>query len=124
MKSVAPQNAPDRIRIRALRLSTRVGVPDAERAAPQTVSVNVEIEPDRAFATIGDAIGDTVDYFAVSERLKTVAATGERRLIETLAIDLARAVLEFPRARAVTVEVRKFILPETDYVSVETRLER
>ncbi|MCB1078701.1 MAG: dihydroneopterin aldolase [Verrucomicrobiae bacterium] len=108
----------DRIRIRGLRLATRVGVPDEERAAPQTVAVDVEIVPATPLSGLGDDIGKTVDYFEVAEALKRVAATGERKLIETLAEDLGRAALAFDGVAGVTVEVRKFILPETDWVSV------
>jgi len=46
-----------------------------------------------------------------------------RKLIETLAADIAAAVLEDPAASGVSVEVRKFILPGTRWVAVtfETR---
>ena len=108
----------DRIRIRGLKLTTRVGVPDEERAAPQTVAVDVEIVPATPLSGLGDDIGKTVDYFEVAEALKRVAATGERKLIETLAEDLGRETLAFAGVAGVTVEVRKFILPETDWVSV------
>jgi dihydroneopterin aldolase len=112
----------DRIRIQGLKLETRVGVPDAERAVPQTVAVDVEIVPAGRLSGLGDEIARTVDYFEVAEAMKRVAATGERRLIETLAEDLGRAALSFAGVAGVTVGVRKFILPETDWVSVEVTL--
>lgn len=112
----------DRIRIRGLSLSTRVGVPDRERAAPQTVAVDVEIVPAAGLTGLNDEIGRTVDYFEVAEALKRAASAGERRLIETLAEDLGRAVLGFEGVAGVTVEVRKFILPGTDWVSVSVTL--
>ena len=52
-------------------------------------------------------------------RLREIAATGERKLIETLAEDLAAAVTAFDGVGAVTLEVEKFILPDCDRVSVE-----
>ncbi|MBL9154863.1 MAG: dihydroneopterin aldolase [Verrucomicrobiales bacterium] len=112
----------DRIVIRGLRLDTRVGVPDEERAVAQTVAVDVEIVPESALSGLGDEIGRTVDYFEVAEALKRVAAVGERRLIETLAEELGQATLAFAGVTAVTVEVRKFILPETDWVAVRVSL--
>ena len=108
----------DRIRIRGLKLSTRVGVPESERAQPQTVHADVEIVPASSLRGLDDDLARTVDYFAVAEALKAVAADGERRLIETLAEDLGRATMPFDGVAGVTVEVRKFILPETDWVSV------
>lgn len=114
----------DRIHIQGLKLETRVGVPDEERAEPQTVVVSLTITPDCPLAGLDDDIEKTIDYFAVTQSLKEVAAGDKRKLIETLAKDLATSVLEFDRVKAVDLEVRKFILPETDYVSVSIRRER
>lgn len=115
-------NDKGQIHLENLRVSTVVGVPDEERAAAQEVAVCVTMTPAQALAGLGDAIGRTVDYFAVSERVAAVAAEGERKLIETLAEDVAAAVLREFALEAVAVEVRKFILPNADFVSV--RLER
>ncbi len=114
--------AQDVIRIRGLKVETVVGVPDEEREASQLVHVNAEIRAKHPFAELNDEITGTVNYFEVTEALKKVAGTGERKLIETLANDLAREVLTFENVQSVRLEVRKFILPETDYVSVETEL--
>ena len=106
------------IHIENLWVSTRVGVPDEERAAPQELAICLTMVPERAMAGLGDAIERTVDYFAVSQRVGEIAATGERRLIETLAEEIAEALLrEFP-LDSISVEVRKFILENADYVSV------
>ena len=109
----------DRIQIKGLRLVTRVGVPDEERALPQSVATNVSITLSKSFKGFDDRIQHTIDYYQVSRRLREVAATGERRLIETLAEDLAAAVIAFDGVCAVTLEVEKFILPDCDRVSVE-----
>lgn len=109
----------DRIHIRGLRLVTRVGVPEEERALPQSVAANLAITLAKSFKGFGDRLEDTVDYYAVSQRLREVAARGERRLVETLAEELAAAVLAFEGVAAVTLEVEKFILPDCDRVSVE-----
>ncbi len=109
----------DRIQIKGLRLVTRIGVPDEERALPQSVAANVSITLARSFKGFDDRLEHTIDYYRVSQRLREVAASGERRLIETLAEDLAAAVLAFDGVSAVTLEVEKFILPDCDRVSVE-----
>ncbi len=109
--------------IRGLRVQTWIGVPDAERAEPQEVVLDVGIEPSLGFEAMGDEIGHTVDYDAVARRIETLAAERPRRLIETLAAETARLVVAEFSARSVTVEVRKFILPQTDHVAVRFRLE-
>ena len=49
----------DRIHIKGLRLVTRVGVPDEERALPQSVAVNVAITLDKSYKGLHDRIEDT-----------------------------------------------------------------
>ena len=108
----------DSIRIHRLRAATKVGVPDAERGNAQQVEISLLLHPSGPLADLGDRIENTIDYSPVSRRVLKAAATGERRLIETLAEDIAELLLaEFP-LRQVEVEVRKFILPETEFVAV------
>lgn len=109
----------DRIHIKELVLPTVVGVPDEERSLPQSVSVNVSFDLARSIRGIKDDLEQTVDYYAVSQKLREVAARGERKLIETLAEDLAEAVLAFKGVDGVWLEVEKFILPGCGAVSVE-----
>ncbi len=108
----------DHIGIKGLRLVTRIGVPDEERALPQSVAANVTITLSKTFKGFDDRIEHTIDYFQVSRKLREVAATGERRLIETLAEDLAAAVISFEGVCAVTLELVKFVLPDCESVSV------
>jgi len=114
--------AQDRIEIANLAVFSQVGVPEEERAAPQRLTVWLRLESNLSFAAMDDRIENTVDYAAVCEEIKKIAAARPRRLIETLAEEIASGVLErFPVWR-LSVELRKFILPDTDYVAV--RIER
>lgn len=108
----------DHIHIKGLRVVTRVGVPEEERARPQTVSVSAAITLAKSFKGFDDRLEHTIDYYRVSETLREVASQGERQLIETLAEELAAAVVAFDGVCAVTLEVEKFILADCDSVSV------
>ena len=109
---------PDQIHIEALEVRCRIGVPEEERAAPQRLTVTLTLEPNADFRALGDRIEATIDYAAVCEAVKTLAAARPRQLVETLAEEIAAEVLgRFP-IRQVAVEVRKFILPETDHVAI------
>ena len=110
------------IHIENLWVSTHVGVPDEERAEAQQVAFCLTMVPERAMAGLGDSIDKTVDYFAVSQRVAEVAGEGARKLIETLAEDVAELLLREFALESVEVELRKFILENADYVSV--KLER
>ena len=101
-----------------LEVFYRVGVPDAERALPQRLLLTVEMETDFSAAAKTDAIGDTIDYFAVTQRLLKFGEGREWKLIEKLAADIAAVILAEFKPQAVTVEVKKFIIPEARHVSV------
>ena len=107
-----------KISIVDLEVFYRVGVPDAERAQPQRLLLSVEMEADFSAAATSDAIADTIDYFAVSQRLMKFGAGREWKLIEKLAADVADAILAEFKPQAVSVEVKKFILPHTRHVAV------
>lgn len=109
---------PDEIRISALRLTTHIGVPEAERAGSQVLEADVTLRIRRRFEAMNDDIAATIDYAAVAARLQQIAAERPRRLIETLAAELAACVLEEFQAIGVTIELRKRILPDTDHVAV------
>jgi len=111
-------NPLDEIRIAGLKLSTHIGVPDAERATPQTLEADVIIRVVGCFESMQDEISATIDYAAVAERLRKLAAAKPRRLIETLAAEMAECVLSEFEAAGVTVDLRKHILPDTDHVAV------
>lgn len=111
----------DEIVIEQLELSAHIGVPDEERTQPQRLTVSLRMEPVRGFAELGDDLARTVDYFAVSQAVKTLAAARPRRLIETLAEEIAALVLRDFAVAAVEVELRKFILPDTAHVAVRLR---
>lgn len=114
----------DWIEIRGLRIESHIGVPDDERASTQGLLVDVRIQPLRDFSAMPDALEATADYFAISERIKTLAGARPRKLIETLADEIASTVLrEFAVLRA-EVTVRKFILPDTEHVAVHCERER
>ena len=113
----------DRILIEALELSSHIGVPDEERDAVQRLTVSLVLEPIRDFRALEDRLENTVDYFALSEFVKMLSLARPRRLIETLAEEIAAELLaQFP-LRAVEVELRKFILPDTQFVAVRVRRE-
>ncbi|MFT6178384.1 MAG: dihydroneopterin aldolase [Akkermansiaceae bacterium] len=106
----------DQIIIRGLQLSCRIGVPVEERAEPQSLRAHLILEVG-PFSK-GDRIEGTVNYKGVADRVREIAGAGERHLLETLAQEIAALILdEFP-VLEVSVELEKFILPETDWVGV------
>jgi FolB domain-containing protein len=112
----APQT--DSVLISELAVLFRVGVPEEERAQPQRLLLNLELTFDVSKAAMADSISETVDYYAVAQRLIRFGEGRSWKLIETLACDAAEMILREFRVQAVSVEVRKFIIPETGHVAV------
>jgi dihydroneopterin aldolase len=107
-----------KISIVDLEVFYQVGVPDAERAQPQRLLLTIELDADFSIATRNDSIADTIDYFAVTQVLLKFGENREWRLIEKLAADIADMILSDFAPESVRVEVKKFVIPQTKYVSV------
>jgi FolB domain-containing protein len=107
-----------RIIIRGLELPTYIGVPEEERATLQVLTVDMEIEPWLGFDQMEDDVSQTIDYAALTLRLRQTALSHPRKLIETLAHDLTQVALGEFSARSATVEIKKKILPGVDHVAV------
>jgi dihydroneopterin aldolase len=108
----------DRIHIEELEVFARVGVPDEERASAQRLSFNITFWPTRHKPELEDELARTVDYSAVCAAMRQFVQTRSDRLIETLADALAIHLLELFAMQRVTIELRKFVLPEVKFVSV------
>jgi dihydroneopterin aldolase len=108
----------DKITIKDLEVHYHVGVTEEERSRPQRLLVTVELFRDLHAAATSDALDATTDYAAVAAQLKSFGVDAHWQLIETLAADIAAMLREDFGVPAVTVEVKKFIIPEAQYVSV------
>jgi dihydroneopterin aldolase len=111
--------SPSKISVVDLEVFYRVGVPDAERAEPQRLLLTVQMETDFTRAAATDDLTATIDYYAVTQRLLKLGEGRSWRLIEKLASDIAEIILQEFKATAVIVEVKKFIIAEARYVSVQ-----
>ena len=107
-----------------LEVFYRVGVPDAERAQPQRLLLTIEMESDFSAAAKSDSIIDTIDYYAVTQKLLKFGEGREWKLIEKLADDVAVLILAEFKPPGVTVEVKKFIIPQAQHVSVTLTKQR
>ena len=107
-----------KITIVDLEVSWHVGVPDEERAKPQRLLLTLDMEHDFTSAAMSDRITKTIDYFAVAQHLLKFGEGRSWKLIEKLATDVADEILSHFHPQAVTVEVKKFPLPQARHVSV------
>jgi len=115
---------PDAITLTGLKITSWVGVPDDERAQPQSLAVTVEMTPTRSLRGLDDCLNHTIDYAVAARQIQETALATRRQLIETLAEDIATTLLAAHPLQRVTVEVRKFILPHCDHVAVRLSKEQ
>ena len=107
-----------------LEVFYRVGISEEERAKPQRLLLTLDIKFDFSSAAVSGRIGRTIDYYEVSQRLLKLGETRSWRLIESVATDIADKILSEFRPENVTVEVKKFSIPEARYVSVSLTKQR
>lgn len=108
----------DHIHIEQLEVFVHIGVPDNERNSPQRLTFSITLWPSCNARDLEDEIGRTVNYAAVCMETKKFVHNRSDRLIETLVDALASHLLEVFEIRRITVELRKFILPDVQFVSV------
>ena len=100
----------DRIEVRGVRVDAVHGVLDTERAAP-ALRDRPRPVPRHRPGRLRDDLVATADYAAAVDAVLAVMAGPPRRLLESLAGELAAAVLADPRVQEVTVAVRELAPP-------------
>lgn len=121
LEKISSQETPssqNKIEIKGLDLECHIGVPEEERNQPQVLKADISLVLSKHFESMGDNIEMTIDYAALADRLFRAAKEKSRKLIETLAADLLQVCLATPGVSHAEVSIRKFILPQTEYVSV------
>ncbi|MBS3960000.1 MAG: dihydroneopterin aldolase [Xanthomonadaceae bacterium] len=75
----------DKVFIEALEIECVIGIYDWERRIRQPIVLDIEMGFDNRRPAASDAIGDTLDYKAVSKRLIEFVGQSDFGLVETLA---------------------------------------
>ncbi|HEX5274223.1 MAG TPA: dihydroneopterin aldolase [Candidatus Rubrimentiphilum sp.] len=97
----------DVIRIDGIRAFGRHGADPGERDAAQPFDVTVVIEADLSPAAGSDDLKDAIDYSVVREAIAQIIESTSFRLIERLAAEIARAVLDDSRVANAEITIAK-----------------
>jgi len=97
----------DRILITALTADAVIGIYDWEREVKQRLEIDLEMSLDLRAAGRSDAIEDTLNYKSVAKRVLAFVEASSFRLVEALAGEIARIVLEEFKVDRVRVTVHK-----------------
>ena len=111
--------------IERLEFRGRCGVTAEERAKPQPLAVDVEMDAPLDAAGRSDNLADTIDYANIARRLVEIGTTQEAALLETMAERfLAMLFADFPITRA-NLWLRKLHAPISQVTrSVGIRIDR
>jgi dihydroneopterin aldolase len=97
----------DRIVLHGIEVEALIGVHEHERLARRPLVVDLDLLCDLHAASRSDDVEDTVDYSALTSRVRERCRETSYRLIEALAGDLADLCLDEPRVRTAIVTVHK-----------------
>ena len=84
----------DKVFIEALEIDCVIGIYDWERSIRQPVQLDIEMAFDNRVPAASDRIEDTLDYKAVSKRLIQFVGDSSYGLVETLAENCAKIIVE------------------------------
>jgi dihydroneopterin aldolase len=103
----AAQEPLDLVFIEGFSGRTVIGIHECEIGTPQPVTIDLCAGRPRVRACQSDCIGDTIDYGQVRERLHRLLREHRVRLLEALAEQVARILLDEFHAHWVRVQVAK-----------------
>ncbi len=95
------------IRIKNLRLQTIIGVYDWEKKSTREIIINAEIETKNTKSTITDKLSDAIDYAELTKKIKDLVIKSRYNLIEKLAGEIIKKIMEDRRIRRCKVEIDK-----------------
>ncbi len=85
----------------------RHGVRDAERENPQEFKVDIKVDAELGDASHSDHLADTVDYTQLRAAAREVIEGPPRKLLESLAGEIADRIVRLPHVQTVSVRVAK-----------------
>jgi len=97
----------DRIELRGLTVRGNHGVFDHERRDGQDFVIDITVWIGLADAAASDDLDDTYDYGVLAQRAADIVAGPARNLIETVAAEIAEAVMTDARVHAAEVVLHK-----------------
>jgi dihydroneopterin aldolase len=83
-----------KLSIHALPIEARLGIYAEEQAELRTFTIDLTLEYDATIAVAEDDFAHAVDYAALEENLRSLAASRPWQLVETLAYHLAKSVVD------------------------------
>jgi 7,8-dihydroneopterin aldolase/epimerase/oxygenase len=105
--------------LHGLKLNTKIGVPDWERAVNQQLIIDLDIQLKEKHTFNSNDISKTIDYALVESEIKRIALKHNHHLLEDFGEDIISQLKEKFRFKKIILKISKQkILPDTDFVGV------
>ena len=105
--------------LHGLKLNTKIGVPDWERAVSQQLIIDLDIQLKGNQIFTSNDISKTIDYAEVESEIKKVALKHKHHLLEDFGEDIISQLKEkFRFEKIILKKSMQKILPDTDFVGV------
>ena len=102
-----------------LKLNTKIGVPDWERAILQELIIDVDIELKGNEKFKSNDISKTIDYALIESQIKEIGLNNKNQLLEDFGEEIISKLKEKFQFEKIRLKISKQkILPETDFVGV------
>jgi FolB domain-containing protein len=108
----------DQIHVEQLEVFGRVGVTENERGKPQRLTLTITVWPREPFEGLQDDITRAVNYSALCSASREFMREHSHKLVETSVAELASHLLKNFPIQQVRIELRKFVVPDTQHVAV------
>ena len=95
------------ITIEHLECEAMIGVNAEELMDTQPIILHLQMEFDAGDAIASDHVADTLDYDAISHRIRDYVASHRFGLLERLAQALLEELAQYPRLQAAAVTIQK-----------------
>jgi len=105
--------------LHGLKLNTKIGVPDWERAISQQLIIDVDIrlKGDQIFNS--NNLSQTIDYALIESEIKKIGLKHEHRLLEDFGEDIVSQLKEKFQFEKIILRIsKKNILPDTNFVGI------
>ena len=109
----------DKIILDSFVLETIIGTFPTERERKQEIIVSIEINTDLKEAGLTGDLSKSLDYFALYNEISEMAEKSDFFLLESLAEEIAKLILEKPLAFKVKIKITKPKALEKAIASIE-----
>ncbi len=114
----------DKIILPELEFTACHGMLPHEHTEPQVFRLAVTLVVDTAWAAESDDIADTVNYAEVYAQIERIMLGKHHNLLESLAAEIAGAILENEMVQQVTVRLEKVAAPVAGGIRAVLEIER